>query len=145
LQGLFDSFIVGEFISATLEETVMSTDLKRLSPGGDEVWEFKIGKKKYSQWRIFGRFAQLNHFVALTGPTDRTNIDYPSEIVRCRDEWRRLLANLPPVYGSNINDYISPSGIPLGNPWMETDSERHPHLFSRTLETAATLNNFGRL
>lgn len=116
LQALFDAFIAGDSISATLEETVMRTDLKRLSPGSNEVWEFKIGKKKFIQWRVFGRFAEFNHFVALTGPSDRTNIDIAEQIVTCQDKWRTLFGYLPPLSGSDIDDYFSAAPISLTDP-----------------------------
>lgn len=103
-------------MSVTLEASVMRTDLKRLSPGTGEVWEWKIGTRKFSQWRVFGRFAEFNHFVALTGPSDRSNIDVTAEIRRCQDEWRNLFGDLPPHHGSVIDDYISPSSINLTNP-----------------------------
>lgn len=115
LQGFFESFIVGEILSVTLEPDIMETDMKRLSPGAKEVWEIKIGEK-FRHWRVFGRFAGHNHFIALTGPTDRAGIDPDVEILRCQEEWWKLLDGSPPLYGSTINDYISPSGFFVGSP-----------------------------
>src|ERR1700722_2011338 len=50
LLGFFQSFVAGDFISATLEPLVMETDMKRLYPGSEEVWEVKIGERKFRQW-----------------------------------------------------------------------------------------------
>jgi len=112
LQALFDRFISGDFISIGLEPPIMATDIKRLSPAGAEVWEFKVGRGR-SQLRVFGRFAALNTFAALTGPVDRNRLDYEREIVRCREEWRRLFDDEPPLYGKNEYDYIAPNGLSL--------------------------------
>ena len=116
LQALFDAFVAGKYISATLEADVMGTDMKRLSPGSDEVWEFKIGKRKFVQFRVFGRFAEFNHFIALTGPVDRSRIDDGAEIIRCQDVWRTLFKDLRPHYGSQLDDYFSSAPVSLSNP-----------------------------
>jgi hypothetical protein len=113
LQALFDRFISGAFISVSLEPPVMRTDIKRLSRPSDEVWEFKVELKRHLQLRIFGRFALLNTFVALTGPADRTGVNYSTEIVRCQEEWRNLFDDKPPLYGSNEDDYIRPNAVSL--------------------------------
>jgi hypothetical protein len=112
LQALFDRFISGEFISIGLEPPIMATDIKRLSPASAEVWEFKVGRRR-SQLRVFGRFAALNTFVALTGPVDRTQLHYEREILRCREEWRRLFDDEPPLHGKNEYGYVSPNGLSL--------------------------------
>jgi len=115
LQALFDQFISGDPIAVALEPTSMGTDIKRLSPPDAEVWEFKI-KRRRLHFRVFGRFAQLNVFVGLTGPVDRSGLDYPSEIVRCQQEWQRLFEPLLPLFGERENDYIYPNGISLRDP-----------------------------
>jgi hypothetical protein len=112
LQALFDRFISGDFISIGLEPPIMATDIKRLSPASAEVWEFKVGRGR-SQLRVFGRFAAINTFVALTGPVDRRRLDYERETTRCREEWRRLFDEEPPLYGKNEYDYIAPNGLSL--------------------------------
>jgi hypothetical protein len=116
LQALFDAFIAGDYVSATFEEARMRTDLKRLQPPQAEVWEAKIGNKKFVQFRVFGRFASYNHFIALTGPVDRTNIDTESEKIRCLDTWRNLFGDLSPHHGVTLDDYYSSAPIPLTNP-----------------------------
>jgi hypothetical protein len=116
LQALFDAFIAGDFVSATFEKDTMGTDLKRLQPPPAEIWEAKIGVKKFVQFRVFGRFADYNHFVALTGPVDRTNIDTENEKIRCQDTWRNLFGDLSPHQGVTLDDYYSSAPIPLTNP-----------------------------
>jgi hypothetical protein len=113
LQALFDRFISGDFVSVSLEPTAMRTDIKRLSPPSDEVWEFKVTLKKDLQLRIFGRFAFLNTFIALTGPVDRTGVNYRNEIIRCQEHWRTVFDDKPPFYGGDEDDYIWPNGVPL--------------------------------
>ena len=114
LQRLFDRFISGRGISVALERRTKSSDLKRLSRGEDEVWEFKVRAAK-PQLRVFGRFASVDIFIALTGPVDRRNCDYPGEIIRCQREWHTLLPEYSPVHGSQANDYISTNVVSLGN------------------------------
>lgn len=114
LQRLFDRFVLGQEISVSFERRTKSTDIKRLSPKNKEVWEFKLrGPRSKHQARVFGRFAETDMFLALTGPIDRANCDYSSEISRCQAEWRALLPHHEPVYGSKINDYISAKAILL--------------------------------
>jgi hypothetical protein len=113
LQALFDRFISGDFVPISLEPTVMSTDIKRLSPASAEVWEFKVRLKRDLQLRVFGRFASLNTFIVLIGPADRTGVNYSNEIVRCQEDWRTMFDDRPPLYGRNEDDYIWPNGVPL--------------------------------
>jgi hypothetical protein len=116
LQALFDAFIAGDFVSATLDETIMGTDLKRLRPPAAELWEVKLGKKKFAQFRVFGRFADYNHFIALTGPVDRTNADIEAEKVRCQEAWWALFGHLSPHRGVTLDDYYSSAPISLTDP-----------------------------
>jgi hypothetical protein len=113
LQALFDRFTSGDFISIGLEPTRFATDIKRLSPPSAEVWEFKVRLKKDLQLRIFGRFAYLNTFVALTGPADRAGVNYQNEIVRCQENWRTVFDDKAPLYGGEEDDYIWPNGVSL--------------------------------
>jgi len=83
LQALFDSYISGDFLSVALEPSTMGTDIKRLHPGSAEVWEFKVTKTRDDQFRVFGRFTEVNVFVVLTGPVGRAGLNYPNEIIRC--------------------------------------------------------------
>jgi hypothetical protein len=116
LQALLDAFSAGDFISATFEEHIMGTALKRLQPPAAEVWEVKIGNQKFVQFRVFGRFADYNHFIALIGPDDRTNIDTEAEKVRCQDAWWNLFGHLSPHQGVTLDDYYSSAPISLTDP-----------------------------
>lgn len=111
LQRLFDRFISGAAISVAFRKNIIGSDMKRLSPSSVEVWEFKV--KARPQLRVFGRFAQKDVFLALTGPVERRNCDYDVEITQCQQEWSRLLPEHSPIYGSTIYDYISAKGISL--------------------------------
>lgn len=92
----------------------MGTDIKRPSPGSAEVWEFKAGKGS-SQFRVFGRFAEVNVFVVLTGPSDRTKVNYSREMVRCQEIWRHLFGVQAPLYGRQEDDYIRPKAVAVRN------------------------------
>jgi len=111
LQRLFDRFISGQEIAVAFERRIKGSDLKRLTPRRAEVWEFKVRTRP--QLRVFGRFAQTDVFLALTGPVDRAHCNYNEEITRCQQEWNTLLPAHSPVYGSTLNDYISAKGISL--------------------------------
>lgn len=115
LQRLFDRFISGQEISVALKQSIKGTNLKLLSPGKEEVWEFKVRKRR-PQLRVFGRFAQIDVFVALTGPHDRPNLDYDAEIRRCQHEWDKVLPAHSPIHGRHVSDYIRSKGILIGNP-----------------------------
>jgi hypothetical protein len=114
LQRLFDRFVLGQEISVSFGRRTKPTHIKRLSPKNAEVWEFKLsGRRAKHQARVFGRFAETDVFLALTGPIDRANCDYSGEIARCQAEWSVLFPQHSPVYGSKINDYISAKAILL--------------------------------
>lgn len=114
LHRLFDRFISGQMISVALRRNIKGSNIKRLSPRTEEVWEFKI--RKGPQFRVFGRFAQPDTFVALTGPVDRAGCDYGAEITRCQREWVSLLPGHPPLHGRVASDYITTRVFTLGNP-----------------------------
>ena len=116
LQRLFDRFISGDDISVALRGNIPSSDMKRLSPPSQEVWEFKVRGRAKRQLRSFGRFIRIDVFVALTGPVERQHCDYNVEIVRCQQAWAALLPGCSPVHGSRIDDYISAKRISLGDP-----------------------------
>jgi hypothetical protein len=115
LQRLFDRFILGAEITVAFKRNIKSSDMKRLWPPRQEVWEFKVRGRAKQQLRSFGRFAQTDVFVALTGPVDRQHCDYNAEIVRCQQEWGTLLPGRSPIHGSTIDDYISAKRISLGD------------------------------
>jgi putative component of toxin-antitoxin plasmid stabilization module len=114
LQRLFDRFISGRTISVALKRQIKGSNMKRLSPRSEEVWEFKITQGP--QFRVFGRFAQPDVFIALTGPVDRAGCDYSTEIVNCQKEWVYLFPGHPPLFGRVASDYIAANVVSLGNP-----------------------------
>jgi hypothetical protein len=117
LQRLFDRFISGQAISVAFERHLMGTEIKRLSPRREEVWEFKIRDKRRPQLRVFGRFADAKVFFALTGPVFRSDCDYDAEIDLCQRHWDNLAPGKLPVYGRTLSDYFgSTKVLPFGNP-----------------------------
>jgi hypothetical protein len=114
LQALLERFISGDYIVITFKQSIMGTDMKRLTPKSAEVWEFKIKKAKL---RVFGRFALVDTMIALTGPVDRAGCNYSAEILRCQNEWQNILDGHSPIYGSKTSDCISGTNVlSLGNP-----------------------------
>lgn len=85
--------------------------LARVDPVADEVWDFRCIDPKPGI-RVFGRFAALDMFVALTWDY-RENIegeDYWAEQVRmCVAAWDRLFLGLPPHKGKTLDAYLSES------------------------------------
>lgn len=85
--------------------------MARLNHPDDEVWEIRILDTE-PQWRLFGRFAVRDTFVALIGPIDHDEVsddeDFEEVKAHCKAEWDRLFG-LPnrPVRGKKIYDYIS--------------------------------------
>src|SRR5258708_27788267 len=60
LQALLERFISGDYIVITFKQSIMGTDMKRLTPKSAEVWEFKVKK---AQLRVFGRFALVDTMI----------------------------------------------------------------------------------
>ncbi len=122
LHRLMDRFTSGRGISVALKRHINGSNLKRLSPGTEEVWEFKITSQP--QFRVFGRFARPDNFIVLTGPVDRQGCDYDAEKLRCQAEWNNLGQGFTPLYGSRANDYITTNVIPLGDPRRSANTRR---------------------
>lgn len=85
--------------------------MKPLYPVSAEVWEF-ISRYPVPSLRVFGRFAEIDVFVA-THKWVRSLLGafqsklWKREIRRCKAEWTRLFPADYPVTGVSVNDYIS--------------------------------------
>jgi hypothetical protein len=103
-----DRFVSGEAITVALQakakSKVANANLKRLFRE-TEVWEFRI-RGSNPQQRVFGRFAELNRFIALFRD-DRPGIDYHQESLRVYSDWERLLPRAAFKEGRKANDYVS--------------------------------------
>jgi hypothetical protein len=114
LLALFRRFISGDSMTVAFKPAIKGSDLKRLQPRGAEVWEFKERRR---QFRVFGRFADVDTMIVLTGPVDRVGLDYEKEKPLCQQAWQKIFGDIPPVFGRKLSDYFSGTNVvPLGNP-----------------------------
>lgn len=108
LRALLDDFTEGGFI--TIAEDPHKKDanalLARVDPVAAEVWDFRCLDPNPGI-RTFGCFAETDTFVALTWDYRENIEDWPTEVARCNDEWKKLFCRLPPFIGKNLNDYLS--------------------------------------
>jgi hypothetical protein len=85
--------------------------MKPLDPASDEVWEY-ISRCPKPSLRVFGRFAEIDVFVA-THKWARNELgafrsrEWKREIRRCKAEWTRIFPAHYPVVGVSANDYVS--------------------------------------
>lgn len=121
LQALLDRFASGDGVSIKFfdEEATRGSDIARLTPARDNVWEFRAATAS-PQLRTFGRFAKTDVFVAFIGPIERGEYrrwkDYEGDIRAVQQEWLNLFLDYPADLGSEISDYISTNVLPLRSP-----------------------------
>jgi hypothetical protein len=106
----FDLFVgrycKGYIVSATRDQKKKS-DFKWLQ-GHDQVWVVALRNPRPG-WRIFGRFAGKNRFVALGVfiRGDLGNLDnYSIEASKIPLEWDALFPNVPAHEGAAFQDYL---------------------------------------
>lgn len=110
----FDRYVEGRLISLSLDNPYRkskSTYAARLDPVREDVWEIRSRDPKPGI-RVFGRFADVDVFVALTwdyrenlgGPYSK---EFDRERERCKAEWRKLFNTYPTIFGSAVDEYIS--------------------------------------
>jgi hypothetical protein len=107
-RALLDGFTLGEYITVAEDpfDKPGYAILARVAPVTDEVWDFRCFDPKPGI-RIFGRFAELDTFVALTYDY-RENIEDLSEQGReCCAAWDKVFEGLPPHKGSTLDAYLS--------------------------------------
>jgi len=85
--------------------------LKRLKAPPPEVWEIRVTNPS-PQWRIFGRFAEQDTFVATDvrtrGPLrDGDSRAWVNACNQCVADWASILPMFPPHRGVTVGDYIS--------------------------------------
>lgn len=107
LRADLDAFISGQKIGvAPRPYQTRGSLLAQLGPERDEVWEIRSCDPKPGI-RVFGRFFEVDHFVALTWYEKDDDLDYSFAIRECRAKWRKLFHPYEPLSGSSPNDYLS--------------------------------------
>lgn len=110
------TFVAGHWIAGRMPPS-KSTEafIALLDPQSAEVWEIR-SIDALPQLRIFGRFAGVDCFVALTWHCRPELGDDPKvwavAIAECQREWARLLSYEPHT-GEDIYDYISSKIYPV--------------------------------
>jgi hypothetical protein len=90
--------------------------MKPLSPLSEEVWAIRSRHKP--SLRVFGRFAELDVFIATNWAYRKAlggerSEEWRAERIRCKAEWQKLFPAYAPLNGSSINEYISEPVIDL--------------------------------
>lgn len=119
LRGDLDRFTEGALISVA--DHPYRKDKKayiaRLDPPRDEAWDIRSVDPKPAI-RVFGHFAMVDTFIALTwawrrdlgGPGSK---EWRDEIERCKAAWRQLFHPYPPYSGGSLHDYVSSNAFPV--------------------------------
>jgi hypothetical protein len=102
----FSDFAMGEWIRVALHLDHVDCFLARLEPSAEEIWEIRIYDVE-PQPRFFGRFAEQDSFVALTGPFSksrifRSRVNHERIKRACAAEWRGLFKHSPLSAGDEI-------------------------------------------
>ena len=112
LRADIDHFVEGKLLTVAAKSYKGHTSqLKRLEPAKDEVWEIRSRDPKPSI-RVFGRFADKDLFVALNW---RLRVDlgkigtreWRNARLECKTEWKKLFLAYEPKSGDHLHDYIS--------------------------------------
>ena len=110
--AFLDGFTEGLSMSVRFPPSkAVAAQVALLENANEEVWELRIRDPKPGI-RLFGRFSERNHFIALTWASRKdleTDDDWIREKERCKREWRRLFPSFPPHTGIEPNDYLSDS------------------------------------
>jgi hypothetical protein len=89
----------------------VDVDLKRLIDA-DEVWTFRFARirSRINGWRMFGRFADHNRFIAFRAyPRDNLGTDqqWADAIQQTIGDWQAIFGNMPPYAGQDVAAYLS--------------------------------------
>lgn len=85
--------------------------MRRLSPPPPEIWEMRI-TEPIVRWRVFGRFASPNIFIATSMRTrdmlgKRSSAGWSSAMKDCERAWEQLFPTAMPFTASQARDYIT--------------------------------------
>lgn len=117
-RAVLDDFSIGRRIVVADDpyRKRKNTTLARIAPTRDEIWDFRCRAPKEGI-RIFGRFALVDVFVALTWKFREELSSDPvlwrAEVQDAKAQWRLLFKTYPPHTGESVNDYLT-GGFDLG-------------------------------
>lgn len=107
VRSRLDSFMMGRRVVVGMHPKD-DCDLKRLSPGSSEVWEFR--KTEQPALRAFCRFV-LKDAVVVTHLQLRSRLailpGFDGAKKNCIEIWDEIFGEIPPFSGNNIDDYLS--------------------------------------
>jgi len=121
LRADLDRFLDGTLINAALPSkdkpyaSKPNASMRLLHPWANEIWEIRSTNDKPSI-RVFGRFADVNLFIALTWSKRKdlkepTSRQWRDARVSCKTEWTKLLYPYSPLSGADLHDYISTDAV----------------------------------
>lgn len=119
LQAQLEMFIIGDPISVAQNpyKKPKHAYMARVDPIADEVWDIRSRDPKPGI-RVFGRFAEVDIFLALTWSerdrlAGRGSRQWRDAREECKTEWKNLFPAYNPVHGASLNDYISTNVVPV--------------------------------
>jgi hypothetical protein len=107
VRTVIDAFIGGLRIAARWPPSKsIKANLALLDPADEQVWEFRSPRP--GGIRVFGRFANINVFVALgTELREEIDDDFTREKEACKRAWRRFYPSYDPLNGQDLADFLT--------------------------------------
>jgi len=110
MRGTLDAFTEGRRITVADDpyNKHPKATMARTDPVRDQVFDLRC-LDPAPGIRVFGRFAEMDTFVAVTWEY-RENIngrDFDAAVVRCINGWHKLFPTTPLFSGRNLNEYVS--------------------------------------
>jgi hypothetical protein len=112
LRADLERFITGQQVAMCLSPSAGATAyMRRLDRPSDEVWEIRSVDPRPAI-RVFGRFAEIDVFVALNWAKRRvlgegTSLQWHLAIIERQQMWGKLFPECEPIHGDSIRDYVS--------------------------------------
>jgi hypothetical protein len=119
LRSDLERFVTGQYIGLCLTPYEAQTAyMGRLDRPEDEVWDIRSVDPSPGL-RVFGRFAEVDVFVALTWqPRSKDwggrkalrggkSLEWHLAILECHRLWEELFSGFQPIRGGEVRDYVS--------------------------------------
>ena len=110
MRAWLDAFVEGRKISVSEnpDNHPRETFMARTKPVRDQVFDIRC-IEPIPGIRVFGRFVELDTFIALTWE-HREHIngrEFDRAVERCIEQWRKLFPAEPLFSGKKLNDYLT--------------------------------------